>query len=52
MVNYAKIPCKSTVHLHLDRTRDHYSITEAGLVAERKERKEGVRGVHTRTEGT
>ena len=26
-------------------------IIEAGLVAERTERKEGVRGAHTRTEG-
>ena len=35
----------------VDRARDHDSITEAGLGAERKERKEGVRGAHTRTEG-
>ena len=35
----------------MDRARDHYSITEAGLVAERKEREEKVYGVYTRTEG-
>ena len=35
----------------VDRARDHYSITEAGLGAERKERQEGVRSAHTRTEG-
>ena len=35
-----------------DRARDHYSITEAVLEAERKERKEVVReAAHTRTEG-
>ena len=31
----------------VDRAQDHYSITEAGLVAERKERKEVVRRVYT-----
>ena len=35
----------------MDRARDHYSTTEAGLLAERKEREEGVRSVHARTEG-
>ena len=35
----------------MDRARYHYSITEAGLVAERKERKDSMRCVHTRTEG-
>ena len=35
----------------VDRARDHYSITEAGLGAKRKERKENVRDVHSRTEG-
>ena len=38
MVNYAKSPYKS-----VDRARDHYSNTEAGLGAKRKERQEVVR---------
>ena len=48
MMNYAKIPKKNIYTVA--RAGDH-SIPEAGLVAERKEREEGVRGVHTRTEG-
>ena len=35
----------------VDWARDHYSITEAGLGSKRKERKEDVGDVHTRTEG-
>ena len=51
MMNYAKVPSRVLFIHSVDRTRDHYSFTEAGLVAERTERKEGVRIVHTRTEG-